>query len=99
MIQHDLHMETAVRVKRRKVQVGVDDLDFRIGKDIARLDFAGTDRVDDDLLRFLGVQLADELLEVQDDLGNVFLDAFDRRELMQNSVNANGRCSNTGKTA
>jgi hypothetical protein len=74
------------------VHVGVEHLDAGgqvdvLGRDLAR---ARDDERGLDLGR-VGVHPADDALEVQDDVGDVLLDALDRRELMGDPLDANAR--------
>ena len=75
--------------KRGNVQVGVDDLHLVVDADIAGLDFAGADGVDHDDFGKVGIQFGGEQLDVEDQLGDVFLDAGNGRELMLHALYAN----------
>ena len=66
-----------VRVERHQDEVGVDDLDVgRLG-DVRRGDGAGAALDQLQLDRVAGVALEAQLLDVEDDLRDVFLDARD----------------------
>ena len=72
--------------------VGVEDLDAGgqvdvLGGDLAR---ARHDQRSLDLAR-VGVHPADDALQVQDDVGDVLLDARDRRELVRDALDAHAR--------
>ena len=83
-----LDLELALVVERGDVQVGVVHLDAGRRRDVGGGDLARAllAQVHDDGLVVLGAD--DELLEVQDDVGDVFLDARDGRELVQHAVDA-----------
>ena len=71
-----------VGVEGHQDEVGVDDLDVgRLG-DVGGDDRAGAALDQPELDRVGREALQAELLDVQDDLGDVFLDARDRRELL-----------------
>ena len=97
MLQHHLDVELGACIQRCDVEFRVDDLNIRIGQDIARCDFAFTGGIDDNLLRLAAMQLAAELLEVQNDLCDILLDALDRRKLMQDAINAHGGHRDAGQ--
>ena len=97
MLDHDLHVQPRALVQRRDVQLGVDDLHVRIGCNISGGDFALAVCVDYDLLGLVAMQLAAELLEVKDDLGNVFLYTLNDRKLMQHAINANAGDRHAGQ--
>jgi hypothetical protein len=71
-----------IRVERHEDELGVDDLDVgRLGH-VRRRHRAGAALDEPQLDGVGGEALEPELLDVQDDLGDVFLDAGDRRELL-----------------
>ena len=83
-----LDLELALAVQCRDLQLGVVHLDARgrrdvSGRDVARALLA---QVHDDRLVVLARD--DELLDVQDDLGDVFLDTGHCRELVQHAFDA-----------
>ena len=84
----ELDLELALAVQRRDLQLGVVHLDTRGRRDVGRGDVAGAllAQVHDDRLVVLAGD--DELLDVQDDLGDVFLDAGHCRELVQHAFDA-----------
>jgi hypothetical protein len=72
------------------VDVGIEDLDLRVlghlsGRDVARA--ADVDRED---LRLLRVESERNLLQVQDDVGHILLNARDRGELVQHPLDVDG---------
>ena len=79
------------------MELGIDDLNIRIGQDVTGGDFALARRVDDDLLGALAVELANEALQVQDDLGHVLLHALDGGKLMEHTVDADGGGGHAGE--
>src|SRR3954470_7253742 len=85
-------LETALRREVRDLELGVQDLE--VGR---RLDVGGRHRALAprrqpylDLGR-LAVEDADELLEVEDDVGHVLADAWERRELVGDALDLDGR--------
>ena len=81
--------------ERRDVVVRIEDLELGRDVDVGRHDLAGLVLVQPHLdLVELAVQPADELLEVEDDVGDVLLDALDGRELVRDTLDldrADGR--------
>ena len=78
------------------MQVGVVHLDAGRRRDISSGDRARAllAQVHDDWFVVLGAD--DQLLDVQDDVGDVFLDPGHRRELVQHAVHADRRDRRTG---
>ena len=81
--------------ERGDVVIRVEDLELGRDVDVGGHDLAGLVLVETHLhLVELAVQPAHELLEVQDDVGDVFLDALDGRELVRDTLDldrADGR--------
>ena len=71
------------------MQILVDDLTFVIGLDVTGGDFALTGLVNINGLHAVTVHLCDDSLNVQNDLGNVFLNAGDSGDLVENSIYLN----------
>ena len=95
-----LHLELALGVQGGDVQLGVVHLDAGRGRDVRRGHLAGTllAQVHDHRLVVLGGH--DQFLEVQDDVGHVFLDAGHRRELVQDALDpdaGDGRARDGGQ--
>ena len=82
------------------MDVGVEDLDAGGQVDVLGGDLtgAGDDERGLDLGR-VGVHAADDALEVQDDVGDVLLDALDRRELVGDALDAHARDGRAGERA
>ena len=95
--ERDLHGERAVRAEAGNVQLGVEDLHFAVGLDVASSHFTFTGRVDIDGLCALAVQSCDDLLHIQHDLRDVFLDAGDRRKLVLHAGDPDGRRGSAGQ--
>src|SRR4029079_8071851 len=76
----------ALVVEGRDLQVGVVHLDTGRGRDVGSGDVAGTLLAEVHGDRLVVLRGDDEALEVEDDLGDVFLDALDRRELVERRV-------------
>ena len=87
-LDDQLDLEPALLVDRRDVQLGVVHVDAGRRRDVGRGDLARAllAQVHDDRLVALGAD--DQFLEVQDDVGDVFLDALDGGELVQHAVDA-----------
>src|SRR3954451_2172336 len=96
----EVELELGLLVERRDVDVGVEDLDAGGQVDVLRVDLAGAgdDQRRLDLGR-VGVHPADDALEVEDDVGHVFGDALDRRELVRDAFDPDGRDGGAGQRA
>ena len=71
--------------------VRIEDLELGRDVDVGRDDLAGLVLVQPHLdLVELTVQPADQLLEVEDDVGDVFLHALDGRELVRHTLDLDG---------
>ena len=80
--------------ERGDVQVVVEDVDIGVRLDVGRGDVgvgAGALGVETQRDGLVAVHLKDEVLQVEDDVGDVFSDALDRGELVQRVVEANLR--------
>ena len=73
------------------MQIGVMDLHAGGRRDVTGENLAGASlpQVHDDRLVVLAGQ--DDLLDVQDDLSDIFLHTFDRAELVGDAINTDGR--------
>src|SRR6185295_16085706 len=83
-------LELRFLLQRRDWRLGVEDLNAGGQVDVLRLDLAGAggDQRGLDLVS-VGVHADDEVLEVEDDVGDVLLDAGDGGELVGNALDAN----------
>src|SRR5699024_1071587 len=91
--QRDLHAQARIAHQGGDVQVGIEDLDLAVRVDVTSLDLTLAGCLDVDRLRSVAVQLGDDALDVQHDLGHVFLDARDGGELMLYARDLDaGRC-------
>ena len=79
------------------MHAGVQYLDLRIGLDIASGDFAFALCLDVDRLGRFAVHFSSESLDVEDQLGNVLLNAGDGGKFMLNAVDLNGSSSHAGQ--
>src|SRR3954471_15875394 len=86
-----LHLERPALADRGHVQVGVQDLDARGGRDVTSGDLGRALGLQVHRGRLLEVGPHHELLQVQDDVGDVLGDLGDRRELMQHPVDPDRR--------
>ena len=93
LVEHKLHDELRAVRQGRNVPIRVQHLDLRILLDAAGSYLALTARFDANGFRGIGIKLCGDAFDVQDDLGNVFLHALDRGELMDYPVDFNaGDC-------
>src|SRR6478609_7965019 len=98
-LDDQLHLQRALVGQRGDLEVGVVDLDAGRRSDVRGGDVTGTRLAQvhgDGLVVLRG---DDEALEVEDDLGDVFLDALDGRELVKDAVDPNARDRGTGDRA
>ena len=93
-----VQLELGLLLERRDVDLGVEDLDARGQVDVLGRDLTGAG---DDQRRLdlggVGVHAADDALEVQDDVGDVLLDALDRRELVRDALDADAGDGRAGQ--
>jgi hypothetical protein len=87
-LDRQLHLQLALAVEGRDVQLRVVHLDARRRRDVGRGDRARTllAQVHHHWLVVLGGD--DQLLEVEDDVGDILLDPGHRGELVQHSLDA-----------
>ena len=95
-LDDELHLELALVVQGGDLQVGRVHLDTGRRRDVGGGDVTGAllAQVHGDRLVVLGGD--DEVLEVQDHLGDVLLDALDGRELVEDAVDLDARDRGTG---
>src|SRR5688572_23988212 len=95
-LDDQLHLQLALVGQRGDLEVGVVHLDTGGRRDVGGGDVTGTRlaQVHRDGLVVLGGD--DEALEVEDDLGDVLLDALDGRELVEDGVDLDARDRGTG---
>ena len=68
------------------MHLGVEDFDLAVALDRAGRDLARSFRLDIRDLRPFAVDLRDQALDIQNDLGHVLFDALDGRELVEDAV-------------
>src|SRR4029078_10356861 len=85
----EVHLEFRLLLEGRDRGVRVEDLDARGQVDVLRLDLAGAagNQRGLDLIR-VRVHADDDLLEVQDDVGDVLLHPWDGRELVGDALDS-----------
>ena len=88
LLDGEVEGEAALGVDRREVELGVEDLDVGGGLDVAGGDLTGAARVEAQRDRLLGRALQHEVLDVEDEVGDVFLHAGDHVELVERLVEA-----------
>src|SRR5512133_789430 len=79
LLDPQLHLQLGLGVQGGQVQLGVDDVDVGRGDDVGRGHVTGAGRAQA------------QLLDVEDDVGDVLLHALDGRELVQDAVDLDGR--------
>ena len=97
MAQSDLHIEGRVGAEGADVQLGVEDLNFSVRLDVAGSHFPFAGGVDENGLGALAMQSCDDLLDIQNDLSDVFLDAGDRGKLVLDACDLDGGRSRAGQ--
>ena len=65
--------------------------------DVVSGDLTGADCLNTHCLRTIGVQLCSNTLQVQDNFGNVFLDALNGGELVNHAINLDAGHGDTGQ--
>ena len=86
-LDHQVHAQLRLgRVQGGDVLAGVADLDVAGGLDIAGGDVPGAVHVEADAHRVGAVREDVDLLDVEQDLGDVFLDVLDRAELVGDAL-------------
>src|SRR6185437_5293531 len=90
-----LHLQLALAVKRGDVQVRVVHFHPGRRRDVGSRDNARTLLAQVHVHRLVVLRGNDEFLEVQDDVGDIFLDARHGRELVQHALDpdAGDRCA------
>jgi hypothetical protein len=89
----ELELELRLVVQRRDEQLGVVDLDTGRSRDVGSRHLAGALLAQVRGDRLIVLARDDELLDVQDDLGDILLDARDGAELVEHTVDADARDS------
>src|SRR3954470_16843628 len=90
-LDDQLHLELALVGQGGDLQVGVVDLDAGRRSDVRGGDVTGTRLAQVHGDRLVVLRGDDQALEVEDDLRDVFLDALDRRELVEDAVDLDAR--------
>ena len=87
--EREVHLELGALLERRDRSVGVEDLDPGRKVDVLRLHLAGPGRHERSL-DLVGVRVHPDhdVLEVEDDVGDVLLDPRDGRELVSDALDA-----------
>ena len=98
-LDNELDLELALGIERCDVQIRVVHLNSRRRLDVCSGDHTGTLLAEVHDHRLVDVRTGDdETLEVQDHLGDVFGDAVDGAELVENPIHADAgdRCTRDG---
>ena len=91
-----LHLQLALAVQRGDVQIGVVHLNAGGRRDVGGRDLTGTLLAQVHRNRLVVLGRDDELLQVQDDVGDVLDDPGDGRELVQHTLDPDAGDSGTG---
>jgi hypothetical protein len=91
LLDREVEGEPALRVDRGEVQLRVEDLDVGRDLDVGGGDLTRAALVETEGDRLLGDALQHEVLEVQDQVGDVFLHTWDHVELVERFVEAHLR--------
>ena len=86
LLDGEVEGEAALGVHRGEVQLGVEDLDVGRGLDVARRDVVGPALVEAQGHGLVGLAPQHEVLEVEDEVGDVLLDPGDDVELVEGLV-------------
>jgi hypothetical protein len=95
--QGDFHVQGCIRAERADMQILVQNLYFVIDLDISGGDFALTGGIDIHGLNCVTVQLADQSLDIQDDLRNILFHTGNGGELMLDTGNLDRGCGSAGQ--
>src|SRR5207249_8464592 len=90
MLDDDLHVQHGALVQGRNVEVRREDLDVRIVLHVAGFGDPGPFLTQAKGLRLLGMQLEADLLDVENDVGDVLGDAANRGEFVQDALDSDG---------
>ena len=90
MGQGQLHAQSGIGTQGGDVEVGIQDLHVGVRLDVAGRNLALAGGLDVDGLHAFAVQLGDDSLHVEDDLGHVLLDAGDGGKLMLDTGDLDG---------
>jgi hypothetical protein len=89
-VDRELHPHRGAVVQRAEHVVGVQDLDVGRGFDLAGGDRSGARGAQGHALGAFGVHAHGQLLDVQNDVDDVFTDAFERGEFVHNAIDLDG---------
>ena len=78
------------------MEVAVEDLHLARRGDEVGGDLTGTLTAEEDLHRLLAVAAQDEVLQVQDDVGDILLDPLDGAELVEDTLDPHARDGRAG---
>ena len=96
-IEGELHDELAALAQGCDVPFRVQDLNVVALLDVIGGDLTGANCLNTHCLRTIGVQLCSDTLQVQDNFGNVFLDALNGGELVNHAVDLDAGHGDTGQ--
>src|SRR6267143_5179330 len=90
MLDDDLHVQYGTLIQGRNVKVRRQDLNVRIVLHVAGFGDPGSFLAQANGLGLIGVQLETDLLDVENDVGDVFGDARNRGEFVQDALDLDG---------
>ena len=96
-VEGELHDELAALAQAGDMPLRVQDLDVIALLDVVGRDFTRANSLHTHRLRPVGVQLCSNPLQVQDNFGNVFLDALNGGELVNHAVDLDAGHGDTGQ--
>ena len=97
VIEGQLHLELGIVHQGGDVLLGIEDLNVRVALDIAGSDLTGGGNIDGHGLLAFAVQLGDDALNIQDDLGHIFLHTGNGGKLMLDAIDLDGGGSGAGQ--
>jgi len=97
LVESQLHNELGTLAQSCNVPLRVQNFDVVALLDVVSSDLTGTNCLNTHCLRTIGVQLCSDTLQVQDNFGNVFLDALNGGELVDHTVNLDAGHGDTGQ--
>lgn len=90
VIDRELHAHRSAVVQRAEHVVGVQDFDVGRGFDLTSGHRAGARGAQGHALRTFGVHAHGQLLDIQNDVDDVFTDAFERGEFVHHAIDLDG---------
>ena len=99
MIESQLHIEANIVTDSGDMVIRIQDLNVCILLDIGSSDIAGSGGIDYNRLGAVGMELCGDALHIQHDFRNIFLDAGNGGDFMQDAVDLDAGHSHAGERA